>query len=442
MARLFKIIRLKVNDACKIIVFASGFLLMRAFYSRAVGMETRFPSSLPVVGSSEVHDKQLLAKETEAIEEEFNRSGPIYVGHLSSQDTARSSSGPRFSNDAIPIVKPQALVEADSIVEKEVKGKEPLVDLSSLQDLTLPIKKLSPGIAGPSSSMLRGRGQATTGVGHSQQRAPTPPGPQAAVPSLVQGAGGSGGGQGPGQFVGRSVNSQTLRISRRSFEEVMVSQRRQGCCGFDFETRSAKNQRQSYSILDSEIEALKEKQLPFLEEQGFVHIFKNLEELKEIISNREDYPCPAFSSESERDVKRAYRELGLAYPKELLTKDQRILYNRTLTDSEYVKERDLVTKNRLPSGKKGSKSKKMRDNRRVPTHVLPTKFGWSPDRPHLVLDITHERKDPELCIGGCPLGREYECYNEDGTYLCTLDLDTARHIPDTQHKPGRWIQSK
>ena len=124
------------------------------------------------------------------------------------------------------------------------------------------------------------------------------------------------------------------------------------------------------------------------------------------------------------------------------SKDQRVLYNRTLTDSEYVKERDLVTKNRLPSGKKGSKSKKMRDNRRVPTHVLPTKFGWSPDRPHLVLDITHERKDPELCIGGCPLGREYECYNEDGTYLCTLDLDTARHIPDTQHKPGRWIQSK
>lgn len=188
MARLSKIIRLKVNDACKILVFASGFFFMRAFYSRAVGMETRLPSSLPVVGSSEVHGKRLLAKEAEAIEEEFNRSGPSYVGHLGSQDTARSSSGPRFSNDAIPVVKPQALVEADSIVEKEMKGKEPLVDLSSPQDLTLPIQNLSPGMAGLSSSMLRGRGQAIKGVDASQQRVPIPPHRPAAASSLTQDA--------------------------------------------------------------------------------------------------------------------------------------------------------------------------------------------------------------------------------------------------------------
>lgn len=402
-----------VSDASKILVFASGFFLMRAFYSCAVGMETHFPTSFPVMGSSEAHDKRLLAKEAEAVEEEFNRSRPISVGHLRSQDTARSSSGPRLLNDAIPIIKPQPLVEANSIVEKEVKREEPLVDLSSPQNLAGPIENLSPGIAGLSSNMLRGRGHATKGVGHSRQRRSTPPHPPAAVLSLAQAAGGGGGGQGPGLFLGRSFHSQTLRISRRGFEPLIMTQRRQGCCGFSFKTRAllpkgraAKNQRRSYSILDSEIEALKEEELRFLEEQGVVHMVKDLEKVKNIISNREDCPCPAFSSESEPDVKRAYHELGLAYPKKLLMKDRPVVCNLTLTGSEHVKERDLVAKNRLPSGKKPSRSKKMEDNREGSTHGLPARFGSPSDRPHLVLDSKPERKDSELLVGGCPLGRE------------------------------------
>lgn len=222
---------------------------------------------------------------------------------------------------------------------------------------------------------------------------------------------------------------------RRNSATPLESQIKRGCCWGMFETQATNSQRRSQRLTQDAVNDLIEKVRPQLTGEGFVDKWENLSQLKQVI---QDYPASAFSEEAESVVKQAYRELNKEYPEALLTQDSRVLYNNTLTNGEYVKERGLVDKRKCRSGQPGTNSKQMTDNENHDTCILPAvgDYKCKPKyKVHIVRDDSHSFR-----VGNYRLGVHFETYIQAGDYVCTMDPDTARRIPNSFHKRGRFLK--